>query len=117
MSSEIAKKKLHPQAAELAKLRITSFALALIYQAKLLAYRRDAEEVLSNDVKEALELMTRQHGVVWQNQLLIVIGGAVIGVFVQGFVNELTSGNATLMGVYTVIGFIGMLLVFWALRR
>lgn len=109
--------ELHPQAKNLARRYITDFATTLILQAKILAFRRGAELVLSNDVEEALDTITKERTQTWARQLVIVLGGAFFGAFVQGFVTELSTGNALLIAVYTILGFIGMLLVFWGLRR
>lgn len=110
-------KELHPQAKELTRQYINDFATSLVLQAKVLAFRRSAEVVLSNDVQEALDTITKERTQTWTRELVIVLGGAFFGAFVQGFITELSRGNALLIAVYTVLGFVGMLLVFVGLRR
>jgi hypothetical protein len=115
-SDAIIGKELHPQAKKLVKQFINNFTESLIVQAKVLAFRRGAELVLSNDVQEALEIITKERTKNWKKQIVIILGSALLGAFVQGFVTELSGGNTVLMAVYTVLGFIGMFLVFWGLR-
>jgi hypothetical protein len=45
------------------------------------------------------------------------MGSALVGAFIQGFITELSAGRKLTTAIYTVMGFIGMLMVFWALRR
>ena len=108
---------LHPQAQEFARELINDFAGSLILQAKLIAFRGRAEVVLRNDVQEALNAMTQERPQTWGRQLLMVLGGALVGAFIQGFVTALNQANTALIAVFTALGFVGMLLVFWGLRR
>jgi hypothetical protein len=117
VQSEIIYKPLHPQAAALARKLINDQAASLILQAKILAFQRDAELVLSSDVQEAMDAITKERTQTWKRQLIIVLGGAFFGAFVQGFLTALSTGNASMIAVYTVLGFFGMILVFWGLRR
>ena len=108
---------LFPQAKERAREHIRDFAVSLIMQAKILAYSQKANVVLSNHIDEALELLSARKRESWSRQISIVVGGAFFGAFVQGFVSELSAGHAPLVAAYTALGFIGMVLVFWGLRR
>ena len=116
-SDDIIGKELHSQAKKLVKQYINSFSESLILQAKVLAFRRGAELVLSNDVQDALEILSKERSKKWIKQLLIILGSAFFGAFLQGFITELSRGNIFLIAVYTFLGFMGMLLVFWGLRQ
>jgi hypothetical protein len=109
-------KELHPQAEEVIKQHVNDFATSLVLQAKLLAYRLKADAVLSTHVDEALDSITKKKQT-WSRELGIIIGSALFGAFVQGFISELAGGNSVLIATYVVLGFIGVFLVFIGLRR
>jgi hypothetical protein len=116
-SLEALNKDLHPHAEEVAKDYVDEFASSLLLQAKMLAFQEHADLVLSNHVEEALEVISRERKKRWTRELLIVIGSALFGAFIPGFMTELSAGHQLLIVVYTSIGFLGMLLVFLGLRR
>jgi hypothetical protein len=109
--------ELHPQAEKAIKQFVSDFATSLILQAKLIAYRSKADLVLSTHVDEALDTVNRNRKQTWSRELLIILGSALLGAFVQGFISELSSGNSWLIATYVALGFIGMFLVFLGLRR
>jgi len=109
--------ELHPQAEKAIKQRVSDFSIALILQSKLIAYRSKADLVLSTHVDEALDTINKDTNRSWSRELTIILGSALLGAFVQGFVSELSSGNPLLIATYVALGFIGMFLVFWGLRR
>jgi hypothetical protein len=47
----------------------------------------------------------------------MVIGSAMFGAFLQEFILGLYSGTAPLIAIYTLMGFGGMLIVFWAILK
>lgn len=108
-------KKLHPQAAKLVEEHTINFAISLLLQAKVLAYRRKDEIVLSNHIEEAITIITKGRKKARLREFVIVVGGALFGAFIQGFVAELSRGNTLLIAIYTSLGFIGIVLVFWGL--
>jgi hypothetical protein len=113
---EVINKDFHPQAKELIIQFVEHFATTLILQAKTLAFNRDAELILKNDVQDALDSITREQKQIYRKQFVIVIGGALFGAFVQGFVTSLSDNNTILLAIYTVMGFVGMLFLFIGLR-
>ena len=113
---QVINKELHPQAKEHAQKLITNFATSLIFQAKLLAFRRGAEVVLSKDVDDALNSITQARTQSWKTQLVIAFGGAMFGAFLEGFIDALSPVNVLQIVIYVIMGFIGMFLVFWGLR-
>jgi hypothetical protein len=116
-SLEVLNKELHPHAERVAREYVDEFAASLLLQAKMLAYHERADLVLTNHVEEALDAINRQRKKRWTRELMIVIGGALFGAFIPGFLTELSSGHQLLLAVYTTLGFLGMLLVFIGLRR
>jgi hypothetical protein len=108
--------ELHPQAEKQARQHVNNFATSLLLQAKIIAYRTKADAVLTNHIDEALDVITREKKQTWSRELLIILGSAFVGAFIQGFISELSSGNTLLITTYTVLGFIGMFMVFWGLR-
>jgi hypothetical protein len=48
-------------------------------------------------------------------QLAGVIGGALLGTFFQGFVNELAGGRTIVALIYCILGLVGLILLSWAL--
>ena len=108
---------LHPEAAKRAKQYVVEFATTLLLQAKLIAFRAKADVVLSNHIDEALDLITRDKRKTWSRELLIILGSAFFGAFIQGFISELSSGKASLVAIYTILGFVGMFMVFLGLKR
>jgi hypothetical protein len=108
---------LHPQATELIRKTVRQYSVSLLLASKLTAYRLRADLVLSNHVEQALQAISFQKEGSWYKQVGIIVGSALFGAFVQGFVNEVSSGNVLLIVTYTILGFIGMFLVFVGLRR
>jgi hypothetical protein len=108
-------KEFHPRAAKLVNEYSKTFITSLKLQSQIIAHKNKAEIVLSNHVEEAFNKLN-SHSTFWSRELKIIIGSALFGAFVQGFINELSSGNIALIAVYTILGFSGMFLVVWAIR-
>lgn len=109
--------ELHPQAQQVARKYINEFAVALIMQAKTLAFSKRAKLVLTVHVEEALDVLNKKGQRAWPRELAIILGSTFFGVFLQGFVSNLSSGNAFLIAAYALMGFVGVFMVFWGLRR
>jgi hypothetical protein len=109
--------ELDSQAMQKARTYISEFAVVLIMQAKTLAYSRGTERVLARHVDEALEVLNKKGQRSWRRDFAIIIGGAFFGAFLQGFATALSSSNALLMASYTLVGFLGIFIAFWGLRR
>ena len=115
--TEVIQKDLHPQAENLAYEFVNDFAVSLLLQAKTIAYQRKADVVMSSHIIEAREILQSEYRKNWFREILIVLGSAFLGAFIQGFTTELSTGNSVLIAVYTAMGFSGMLMVFWGLRK
>lgn len=113
---EAISKELHPQAEKLAQAYIRDFATSLLLQAKILAYKRKADIVLSSHVEEAKDMVEGGQKQNWLNEFVMILGSAFFGAFLQGFIMELSTGRTLFIVIYTAIGFVGILMVFWGLR-
>ena len=91
--------------------------MSSLLQAKILAFQEHADLVLSNHIDEALQVISRERKKRWSRELLIVLGSALFGAFIPGFITELFAGHQMLIVVYTSMGFLGIILVFLGLRR
>jgi len=116
-SLEALNKELHPHAEQVAKEYVDEFAASLLLQAKMLAFQEHADLVLSNHIEEALQVINRERKKSWTRELMIVIGSALFGAFIPGFMTELSAGHQLLIALYTSMGFLGIILVFLGLRR
>ncbi len=109
--------ELHPKAAQRARQYVNDFAVALIMQAKTLAFSKRATEVTPTHVDQAFEILSQTSQRAWLKQFAIIIGSALFGAFVQAFASELSTGQAFLMAAYAGMGFVGLFIVLWGLRR
>jgi hypothetical protein len=116
-SIETLNKEFHPHAEEVAQEYIDEFTASLLRQARLLAFQENADLVLSSHVADARHIITRERQKRWTRELLIVLGSTLFGAFISGFITELSAGHRLLIAVYTLMGLIGMALVFGGLRR
>lgn len=109
--------ELHPNAKKQARQHVNNFSTALILQAKIIAYRTKADTVLTHHINDALDAINNERKQSWSRELLIILGSAFVGAFIQGFISELSNGNSLLIVIYTILGFTGMFMVFLGLRR
>jgi hypothetical protein len=109
--------KLHPPAEELANKYINEFAVSLILQAKLLAWNRNDDIVLSNHVEAALSYIRKSEEKKRAREIAIIFGSVLIGAFIQGALTELANNRAVWVFVYAILGMVGAFLVFWGFRK
>jgi len=109
--------ELHSHAEELAKKYVNEFAVSLLLQAKLLAWNRNDDIVLSNHVEAALNSIRKSDERKRVREIAILLGSALIGAFIQGSLTELSNNRAVWVFVYAVLGMIGASLVFWGFRK
>jgi hypothetical protein len=110
-------KELHSQAEQRAREYIDDFAESLLLQSKTLADIQEADVVLSTHVDDAHNIIIRAQKKGWERELFLILGSALFGTFLQGFITELTAGHKGLVIVYTFLGFLGMIMVFIGLRK
>jgi hypothetical protein len=108
---------MHPHAESLAKQYINEFAVSLILQAKFLAFQRKDDVVMRNHIDESVDIIIKRRRSSWTRELIIVIGGAFFGAFIQGFITEVSNGRTILVTIYVILGLTGMFMVFLGLRR
>lgn len=110
-------KQLHPRASKLVDAYSRKFENSLRLQAQIVASQSKADLVMSSHVEEALEKVKSASKRNWSKEIGIIVGSAMFGAFLQGFITELYTGNALLIAIYTSIGILGMLIVFWAVQK
>jgi len=108
---------LHPHAEELASKYVNEFSVSLLLQAKLLAWNRNDDIVLSNHVEAALNFIRKSEEKKRVRELAMLFGSAFIGAFLQGALTELSNNRAVWVFVYAILGMIGAFLVFWGFRK
>ena len=109
--------ELHPHAEELASKYVNEFSVSLLLQAKLLAWNRNDDIVLSNHVEAALNFIRKSEEKKRVRELAMLFGSAFIGAFLQGALTELSNNRAVWVFVYAILGMIGAFLVFWGFRK
>lgn len=108
---------LHPSAEKLAREYIDTFAVSLILQAKIIAYREKADVVLSNHVREAHHIMNKRQRLRWSHDMLLVVGSVLFGAFVPGVIGALLQVNQILLVLSVALGIVGVILMLRGLRR
>lgn len=107
---------LHPNAEAKIRAFVDDFATSLVLQSKLLAFRDNAEEVLGKHVEEALDVVKYKEHKGWGKELSTVVGAAFFGAFIPGFIDALPRHDTHALVIYTVLGFVGMFLVFLGIK-
>jgi hypothetical protein len=109
--SELVNYEMHPLAKEHIKNLIMHFAVSLVVQAKTLAYQRNDDNVTQNHVNEALNIIQQERiQKRWRNWIG-ALGGALVGAFVSGFINELSVGRRPVwLAIYVALGVLGLVL-------
>jgi hypothetical protein len=112
-------KQVNRQAEESLKQYAQNHTAVILLHAKIIAYRSNSIEVLPSHVDEAIEVVNNSRKRRWSKDLVITVGGAFFGTFVQGFITELSNNSVNVYAVfiYVALGFLGMLMVFWETTR
>ena len=113
MAKGPADKKLHPQAASLAKRHIIEFAQSLVYQSKLLAFRRGDDEVQSSHVADALRIVNQIRRQGRKKSLVTILGSGMFGVFVSQSVTQFLANNISYFAGFVIVGVVGLWLIFY----
>jgi len=106
-------KELHLESKKQIKNYILNFAISLVTQSKILAFRKQHEVVLKNDVKDAFDIIkikSREK----HKQYYLILGSAFIGAFLPGISTELFGGNNLdryMITIYILVGFLGLILI------
>ena len=110
-------KYIHTQAETLVREVVAEFENDLRLQANVLA--RDDEIVLSRHVREALMTIRRRAERRWTEELLILIGSALLGAFLGNFPNELSKPSPSVLwlAIDVILGFVGSLVLLFGLMK
>lgn len=108
---------LNSQAEELAQQFTADYFSSLVTLSKIFALRGKADQVQRFHVEMARYSLTQADPKSWTKEFLLVLGGALLGAFIQGFIEALADDKKPLIVTYVIAGFIGVVMVFWALRR
>lgn len=117
ISQQVENKELHTQAEQRAREYIDNFAESLLLQGKTLAAIQEAEVVLTSHIDDARDIIIRERRSGHGRELMLIIGSALFGTFLQGFFTELTAGRKPMVVLYTFMGIAGLLTVFSGLRK
>jgi len=114
-ADKVVTKQLHAAAGKQARQYIDDFGTTLILQAKVLAYREEAELVLKRHIDESVDFILSQKKRDWLREFLKIIGGTLIGAFAPGLITSLPANDIPSTIIYIVLGFAGMIMVFLGL--
>ena len=112
--------ELHLQAEEQLRKFTEEYFSALLLQSRALAITERANVVLSTHIEEAKDIViSREKNKGKGREILIILGSAMIGTFLQGFPTEMANDTIRRsMIIFNVImGVIGMLLLVWGLAK
>jgi hypothetical protein len=120
LQRQIAEIELHPQAVKTVEDYVAHYTNSLVLQSKTLAVIDGMDQVQSVNVKDARALVVSNEQKRGRTrELWIIVGSALVGAFLQGFVTELSADpiRKLWVAVYVIMGLAGMLAVFSALRK
>lgn len=107
----------HLQAQQRVRQFVSDYTILLIKQAKILAFIQRTNQVQSVHVEHARDLIAESQKRTWIKELVLIFGGALIGVCVYRFLAELSAGHKALTATYAVFGLVGLILAFFGIRR
>ena len=95
MSSNLKRpaKQVNKQAEESLKQYAQNHTAVILLHAKIIAFRSNSIEVLPSHVDEAIEVVNNSRKRRWSKDLVITVGGAFFGTFVQGLITELSNNS------------------------
>jgi F0F1-type ATP synthase delta subunit len=108
---------LNSQAKELSRKLTADYGTSLVNLAKILATQQRVDQVQRVYIEQASDVLKKTYQKDRARDLLLTVGGALLGAFLQGFIEALAENKRLLIVVYVIAGFLGMGLVFWALRQ
>lgn len=108
---------LNSQAKELSRKLTADYGTSLVNLAKILATQQRVDQVQRVHIEQASDVLKKMYQKDRVRDLLLTVGGALLGAFLQGFIEALAENKRLLIVVYVITGFLGMGLVFWALRQ
>lgn len=116
VSSYTQKLPYHENATAMIQNHLQKVKTTLSIQSELIAHRQNADIVLACHISEALHANKKSQTKNLYRELMMIIGGALLGAFTGEFLPQLLLGNTVLIGVYVLFGFVGVGTVIWALQ-
>ena len=120
LQKQIAEFDLHPQAVKMVEDLVADYTNSLVLQSKTLAVFDGADQVQSTHVRGARDIIASNEQKKGRTrELWIIVGSALVGAFLQGFVTELSAEPVRKLwvAVYVIMGLAGMFAVFSAFRK
>jgi hypothetical protein len=114
---DVINKGIHPVAKDLIKKYVNEFAVSLILQAKTLADLKRHDLVLASQVDEALHLLQSGKQQQWIEKGVLTLGSILFGVFGKFMAFDFFRATHAEIAGYLGVGFLGIMAMFWALRR
>ena len=111
-------KEIHPKAKNYARKLTLKFAVALLIQAKVIAYKSGSDIVINSHIDDAFKMVTQKSRSLTK-EMLIVGGSAFLGAFVQGVITEFSSMTADfkLVLIYSLLGILGLIMTILGFRN
>lgn len=107
-------KDIHIKAEDLIQRNVEEYENDLRLQANLIA--KNDEIVLSHHVRTALQVLRKEKAKKWVSEILILIGGVLLGAGIAGYLTEFSTGmlRPFWINVYVILGGIGLVMIFVA---
>lgn len=109
--------ELHPQAELDVKAIADEYGTNLISVADILAKQDGANQVQSGHIARATALLHGNVGSSKRKDALLLLGGALSGAFVQGFIESVSNGYKWRTVIYVFLGVLGMITSFVGIQK
>ena len=117
-SNNVLGKPLHSKSTDLIKAYQKRFESSIILNAKVVAEKYGANMVLTNHVEEAVSrVLNRNPLISRRREFVLLIGGVLLGAFAEEFLTAILVGTFNSTLIYSVVGILGVSLLFWALHK
>ncbi len=95
---------------------VRNYASLILLQARMIAINSKSASINVEHIDAAIDEIKVNRRNRPKKELALIIGSSMFGAFVQGFITEIWNGNTTLIVIYVLCGFIGMIIVFMGLK-
>ncbi len=116
---ELLNLELHKKAEDTLVQLTDEYATSVLYEAKILAFKTKQDQVQSVHINQAADNIIKKKTSTWVSELLKIIGSALLGIFIPGFITTVTAATVSkiLLVIYIGSGFIGIIMLFIGLRK
>lgn len=87
----------------------------LMLQSRVEARKDNSTIVLHKHVIASYQYVQKQKKRYWYRELFKILGGTLFGLFLEGFLRSAATGKVSEVIIYVVLGFIGIILVFFGI--